>query len=100
MHPADEGTMLSFMVRRGTLRGNPRTGNTFHDIPGHLTGVTLDNEVSRRIDDAYPWSRLVEAGDVELVRFHVHRAKRGELNIVIQYKNRRLDPTRVRTVGQ
>ena len=97
IHPADEGVQLSFSVRKGTLRGNVRVGNEFADLP-RVAGAKLEEEIGLRVARAYPWSRLVAAGDVKHEATIVRQPKRGEVSIVIQYRNLRLDPTRVREV--
>jgi hypothetical protein len=97
VHPVDEGVMLSFGVRKGTLRGNANVGNEFRDLP-RLSGEKLVEEVGIRRDRAYPWSRLVANGDVKHEATIVRQPKRGETIITIKYRNLRLDPTKVRTV--
>lgn len=97
MHPVDQAAQWSFAVRRGTHKADPRVGHTFFQSPPGLSGAAKQNDLTLRAQDAFPFSRLIKAGQIEFVGVHVADPKKGETGIAVHYRNLALDSLQIRT---
>jgi hypothetical protein len=96
MDPIDQQVVTSFTTAKGALKHAREIGHEFRDLP-RKTGRALDNELRARAARARPFADLVAKNLVSLEAVYISRQKTGESNIVIQYRNLRKDPLRVRT---
>jgi len=92
LHPVEQAVALSMCTRKGSLKSNPRVGNTLFEIE-YLGGDDLAKDVEDRVRNAYPLSVLVAAGDVEIVRIE-HDETNG-LFVALYFRNLRAqNPTK------
>jgi hypothetical protein len=97
MDPIDQQVVTTFGTAKGSLKHAPEIGHEFRSLP-RKTGTALDNEIRARAERAEPFATLLSKGLVRLDAVYIARQKSGESNIVIQYRNMRKDPNRVRDV--
>lgn len=85
-HPVDQGMALSMSVRKGALTSAPEVGNELHKVRiGQVdTGASVNNAVM----SAYPLSRYVEDGDVEIDSITYEEVPHGGLKTRVNYFNR------------
>jgi hypothetical protein len=95
MDPIDQQVVTTFTTPKGALKHAPEIGHEFMSLP-RKTGTALDNELRARAARAEPFATLLSKGTVVLDAVYITRQKTGETNIVIQYRNMRKDPNRVR----
>ena len=97
MHPVDQAAQWSFAIRRGTHKADPRVGHTFFESPPGLSGARKLNDLNLRAQDAFPFSRLIAAGQIAFEGVQVADPKKGETGIAVHYRNLVLDPLQIKT---
>lgn len=97
MHPVDQAAQWSFAVVRGTHKADPRVGHTFFKSPPGLSGEAKQNDLTLRALDAFPFSRLIKAGQIEFVSVQFVDPKKGETRIAVHYRNLVLDQLQIQT---
>jgi hypothetical protein len=97
MHPVDQAAQWSFAVVRGTHKADPRVGHTFFSCPPGLSGAAKLNEMTLRAQDAFPFSRLIKAGQIAFEGVQIADPKKGETGIAVLYRNLVLDPLQTQT---
>jgi hypothetical protein len=98
MDPIDQQVVTTFTTPKGSLKHAKEIGHEFRSMP-RKTGKALDNELRARAARARPFADLLGKGVVTLDAVYITRQKTGESNIVIQYRNLRKDPLKVRTAA-
>jgi len=79
-------------TRKGSLLSAPNVGNTLFDIE-YLGNPDLGSDVEDRVRNAFPLSRLLANGDVEIIRI-AHDESNG-LAVALYFKNLRAqDPSK------
>ena len=91
VHFADEGMAMSALPR-GSMKASPLTGNTIASIK-YLGGKDLNKQVEAAWHDAQPLKRLVENGDVVIVRIDV-QVKDKRLWSAVYYTNEHTNESR------
>jgi len=97
MHPVDQAAQWSFAVVRGSHKADLRVGHTFFSCPAGLTGEAKQNEMTLRALDAFPFSRLVKAGQIAFEGVQLADPKKGETGIAVHYRNLVADPQQIKT---
>jgi hypothetical protein len=95
VHPNDSGMSMSLLVRKGSCKADPNTGNTLHLIRD-LSAPDLEAQVRSCVESAFPLSRLVVEGGIRIERIE-HQASRGKLAVVVYYTN--LDTDERQSIG-
>lgn len=74
--PVEQAMVLSFCVRRGSLKSSPATGNTLHEIT-HLGSPDLYDDVRKRLLESNPARRLIADGSAAVDKIDVQSGDNG-----------------------
>ncbi len=85
VHPVDQGMALGMMVRQGSLKSSPDTGNRLFSI-GYLQAKNLRTRVEALVRTANPIARLVADGSATLKAIEISTAG-GRLIVACLYSN-------------
>jgi hypothetical protein len=96
-HPVDQKMAFGLLFRRGSIKGDIRIGNTFHEIQS-VRNADIQQQLWDRARTAMPVSDVLLAGDAEILRIGYEERPHGGLTIVVEYVNKRLKNSNPRRV--
>lgn len=84
-HPVNQGMALSMSVRKGSIRSAPNVGHELHKVEIGTERTAAD--VRDRVLVAYPLSRYVSEGSVEILSITHEEQDVGRLIVSVLFRN-------------
>jgi hypothetical protein len=84
-HPIDQGVVLSLTIQLKSIKSAPKIGNTLHEVDP--VSKSIANDIRQRVLRAFPLSRYLDEGKVQIVLIEHEVRPHGGLFVGVSYKN-------------